>query len=443
MLNIEKAEKLGEMLRAFRPEPLNESEFDRFYYDNTMPIRTGDECTSPLEDLYDECTTPLTKNAHLLMGHGGSGKSTELFHLKRKLESAGRPTCIIDFMAETDSQKASHWDTMILITEGLCKIVSDYGLNVPDKTLSAVLDYLKKDEVRTNDTGISSEIGAAAGIEAKTPGILKGVLSAFASLKSEVKANALSRVTITEKMEKRASEWIAYIIEISDWVINGLSGKQPILIFENIDKMQPPEKALDILRFPYLSEMPFPVIYTFPISLYYEPRFALIKNNYRPHTLPMIKVRNLDKSDNEDGIAVIREIVKKRAKLDLFEDDALTLLIKQTGGVLRDLFECVISAARRANRRGSDKIESVDAELALSALGEELSRQISMPDNDKLVNIYKNEKFREQIEDKQFLLDKMQGLVVLEYRNGKRWHDLHPMVADFLIKQGVIDDGGG
>jgi len=30
--------------------------------------------------------------------------------------------------------------------------------------------------------------------------------------------------------------------------------------------------------------------------------------------------------------------------------------------------------------------------------------------------------------------------IYVEYRNGERWHDLHPLVAEFLIKQGVIED---
>jgi hypothetical protein len=405
-----------------------------------MPIRTGDECASPLEDLFEECTTPMIKNAHLLMGHGGCGKSTELFNLKQRFEKVGQPTCIIDFMSETDFQKANCWDIMLLITEGLCKIIEEYNLDIPKKTITAVLNYLKKDEVKTDDTSILSEIGVSGGIEAKTPAILKGLLNVFASFRSEIKANASTRTTITEKLEKRAKEWIDYITEISDWVITGLSGKHPILIFENIDKYQPPDKALDILRYPYLSEMPFPIIYTFPISLYYDPRFAFLKNNYKPHTLPMIKISNVDKSDNPEGITAIREIVQLRADMNLFDNDALNHLIKQTGGVLRDLFECIIAAARRANRRESEKIEMEDSIYALSGLGEELSRQISMQDNEKLVNIYNDPKYREQIEDLQFLLNKMQGLVVLEYRNGKRWHNLHPMVADFLKKQGVIND---
>ena len=439
MLGIQKAEKLGDFLKVFRPAALIDSDFSLFYYDGTMPIRTGDECASPFDDLFEECTTTLVKNAHLLMGHSGSGKSTELYDLKRKLDKDGYPTIIIDFMAETDFHKASCWDIMLLITEGLCQIADAHSdkVSLPKGTLEAVLNYLKRDETKVDEVGVHREAGVSGGISAATPAILKGLINAIASFRLEVKANSASRTTITEKMEKRASEWITYIAEISDNLVYGLSGKHPVLIFENIDKCRP-EKALEILQYPYLSEMPFPIIYTLPISLSYDPRYATLKSNYKAHVLPMIKISNDDKSDNERGIETIREIVKLRANEGLFAQDALTHLIRKTGGVLRDLFECIIQSARRANRRNAQRIEMEDANLALSLLSEELSRQISMPDNKMLVNIYNDPSYREQIEDIQFLLNKTQGLVILEYRNGKRWHNLHPLVADFLIKQGVI-----
>jgi len=432
-----KAETLGDILMAFRTEPLNKSEFVKFYYDKTMPIRTGDESTSPLYDLYDECSLNLPKNAHLLMGHGGSGKSTELYNLKQRFEENGQPTCIIDFMAYTDFINADHWDMMLLISEGLCEIAKEHNLYVPEKTLNAVIDYLKDDVETKIDTGISSEAGVEAGVSANTPKIFS-VLNVFASIRSEIKASTYTRTNITRKMERHASEWLRFINEISDWVMKDLSGKQPVLIFENIDKFQPPIRALEILLYQYLSEMPFPVIYTFPISLCYNPRFAIIEGNYKPHMLPMIKTSNVDKSHSPEGINAIREIVKLRANESLFCENALDNLITQTGGVLRDLFECIISAARRADRRGSSKIEMEDAARALADLGERRSRLISMHDNDKLVNIYNDPRYREQIEDLDFLLEKMQGLVVLEYRNGYRWHNLHPMIAQYLKGQGVI-----
>jgi len=438
MQNNIKAEKLSGFLKAFRIESPNDEVFSEIYYNNTMAVRTGMKNKSPVDDLFDECTTPLHKNAHLLMGHRGCGKSTELYRLKQRFEEAGQPVFTVDFISEANPYEATCWDLMLMLTEGLCQIAIDYKLNVPKELLKSVLSYLLTDEDKKTETDILIDAGIEGGIEANTPAILGGIIKTFVKIKSGMKASTNTRTTITEKMKKRASDWIEYINEITNQIVFKLSGKQPIMIFENIDKIQPPEKALDILRYPFLAEIPFPVIYTFPISLYYDERFSLIKNFYKPHMLPMIKVSNANHSENKEGINILMEIIKLRADMKLFDEFALKKLIKQTGGVLLDLFDCIISAARLAARRGSEKIEIEDADNALSDLREELSRQVEISDNEKLEKIYNDIKYREQIIDKEFILKKMQALVILEYRNGDRWHDLHPMIVNFLIGQGVI-----
>lgn len=78
-----------------------------------------------------------------------------------------------------------------------------------------------------------------------------------------------------------------------------------------------------------------------------------------------------------------------------------------------------------------------DAERALEELRTSLTRRIEKKDYEFLINIYTGNK--ELIEDKQMLLKMLQASVVLEY-NGKRWHNLHPLVADFFIEQGLVTD---
>lgn len=438
---IEKAENLGAFLRVFTLDSLNEKELLKFYSDKTMVIRTGDEYLSPMDDLFEECTTPRTANAHLLLGHRGCGKSTELYHLKQRIEEAGQPVWLIDFELEMDVFNANCWDIMLAVTEGLCRIAEQKKMRGLDATLELVSDYLKADREVSKETDRSIGISAAAGAEAKTPSILKGVLNMFASYKAELKANTETREFVRRKMERRASDWVKYTNELASKIINKLKGKQPVLIFENVDRIQPPGKAMEIFHYHVLAQMPFPVIYTFPISLYYDSQFTSIRNFYKPHILPMIKVMNMDKSENEEGVKTIHEIVGLRANPALFDAAALKLLITQTGGVLQELFSCIISSSRRANRRGAERVEMVDAMSSLAELRSEKTRTISQPDYPKLANIYHDQKFREQIEDAEFLIKQMQALVVLEY-NKKRWHDLHPVIAEFLKDQGFIHDPG-
>lgn len=186
-----------------------------------------------------------------------------------------------------------------------------------------------------------------------------------------------------------------------------------------------------------LSGMPFPVIYTFPIGLSYDARFSAMESYFIPKTLPMIKIETIEGKLFSEGIAVIREIVEKRADLNLFETEVLERLIRYTGGSLRDLFHTINAAAKRAERRGSDAISMEDARRALEELKTSLTRRIEKKDYEFLLNICKGNK--ELIEDKENLLRMLQASVVLEY-NGKRWHNVHPLIVEFFEEQGLLKD---
>ncbi len=78
-----------------------------------------------------------------------------------------------------------------------------------------------------------------------------------------------------------------------------------------------------------------------------------------------------------------------------------------------------------------------DAARALEELKTTLTKRIEKDDYKFLTNIYCNNK--ELIENKQALLHMLQASVVLEY-NGKRWHNVHPLVIQFLKEQGFLKE---
>lgn len=97
------------------------------------------------------------------------------------------------------------------------------------------------------------------------------------------------------------------------------------------------------------------------------------------------------------------------------------------------------TSANRAKRRGSNTVSMEDAERALEEVKTFLTRRIEEKDYKFLLNIYNENK--ERIEDKEMLLNMLQASVVLEY-NGKRWHNVHPLVIKFFREQGLIQDVG-
>ena len=217
-------------------------------------------------------------------------------------------------------------------------------------------------------------------------------------------------------------------------------GRRPIIIFEDLDKLNPEDAWRVFYNYAaILSGMKFPVIYTFPIGLSYDARFSALESYFITKTLPMIKIADIDNQPFEEGINIIRDIVEKRASSALFEEKVLERLIQYTGGSLRDLFHVINASAKRANRRESETISIEDAERALEEVKTSLTRRIEEKDYTFLLNIYTGNK--ELIEDKEMLLKMLQASVVLEY-NGKRWHNVHPLVIKFFEEQGMIKDEG-
>ncbi|MCL2624219.1 MAG: ATP-binding protein [Planctomycetaceae bacterium] len=419
------AHNLGDFALAFEPEALSGKDLDEFYYKDTMPIRMGDDYVSPMNNIFISCKQPKSQNAHLLLGHIGCGKSTELNELKRRFEADGYMVSVIRCVSEAALPNIVDSDLLILLGKHLCKIAEDAQCPLSESLLTKIEKFWKEIEI-VETRNIDRNLG------------IKGKISAlFLGLSNELRFGYAKRATIRERVKNSASEWVGYMNEVSGHITQHFYGKQPIVIFEDLGRLSA-EKAWEIFDNNSLSQMSFPIIYTCPISLSYYPKFRGLDASYNTPTLPMIKIRDLNRNPFSAGIDTIKAIVKKRADLSLFDEDALSLLIDKTGGVLRDLFRCILQAAARTEARKAEKIELEDAQSATNQLRLSLTRLIETKNYPLLKNIYEGGKYKSQIEDKETLMEMIYGQIVLEYHNGKLWFDLHPLIEDYLREQGEV-----
>lgn len=432
------ANQVCEMFNAFSQAPLRAEQMDDFYCQNTMEYRTSDKYCSPIEDILEGCKDLERNSAFLLLGHRGCGKSTELNRMAERLNSEGYSVKIINCSGDLDLLNIVHSDLFILMGEALLNIAEELECKV-DKSILKKIMHFWDEGTKYSEYKEAVENSVEAGIEAETPKIL-GVLKTFIKIKADLKYNEETRIEYRKKMTVRTSEWMNMLNSVAEEIVSKTGGKYPIIIFEDLDKLSPEDAWKVFYNYAaLLSGMTFPVIYTFPIALSYDPKFAAMESYFIVKTLPMIKITTMENQLFKGGISIIREIVEKRANLKLFEEDALERMIQYTGGSLRDLFYVINASAKRAERRKSETISMEDTERALEELKTSLTRRIERGNYEFLLNIYKGNK--EMIENKEMLLKMLQASVVLEY-NGKRWHNLHPLVAKFFQEQGLITDVG-
>ncbi len=432
------AECINDIPNAFDPNPLSDEQLARFYCEETMCVRTGDQYMSPIDDIYDACKRPSEQNAFLLLGHKGCGKSTELNHMSARLRQEGYQVFTIECGVDLDLNNPLYADLLILMGEALLKIADRTGCELDAGIVQTVREFWSIEEEKCTTVAGSSTLQVESGASSKTPGILGSLLKVFLKIKADLKFNEENRNIYREKVAKRAGDWIFVLKGIADKITDTLEGKQPIIIFEDLDKLNPEDAWKVFYNYAKtLTGVPIPIIYTFPIALSYDPRFAALESFFTPKTLPMIKLENIDGSPNQSGYDTILSIIQKRTHKELFADKVLELLIFQTGGSLRDLFFAINSSSQRAVRRKSTTIELEDAERALEQLKTSLTRRIEQKHYSFLADIFNGN--RERIPDREMLLEMLQANTVLEY-NGKRWHNVHPLVVKFLKDQGLVQN---
>lgn len=436
-MGVKYASNLQGIITAVKANPLDGNDLDKFYCE-TMETRTGDKYSSPMQDIYEACKTPSDKNAFLLIGHRGSGKSTELNRMAEKLRTEGYYIESVQCALDLDLNNIIYTDLLILMGNALLKIAEEHDCELGSDLEERIVKYWTVEEEKCQEIGIDANVALCGTISAGTKGFLSKILDFMVSLKGDLKFNEETRTVYREKVSRRASEWINIMTEIADTLTEYNDQKQPIIIFEDLDKLNPEDAGKIFYNYSaILSGVSFPIIYTFPISMSYESKFGSLGGYFETETLPMIKVKKIDGTENDEGICTIKHIVEKRMDLSLFDDSVLELIIKKTGGSIRDLFSVIVSGATRAMRRQGETISIEDVSIALEQLKTSLTRRIDSRHYEFLAKIYSDKSYREQISDKNMLLEMLQASVVLEY-NSKRWHDVHPLVGEFLAEQGFV-----
>ncbi|MCM1412488.1 MAG: ATP-binding protein [Lachnospiraceae bacterium] len=438
-----KAAKLSEIQDAFNPNPLQEMEEIESYYQDVTEARTGDIYSGfveKMELLLEDSHNSLIHK--LFVGHAGVGKTTELYRLKHAALEKGFLTCFGRCDIDLDSGDIEYTDVLLYILDLLVMQACENHLQISERIVKNIENYWNTDIELSKTISMQAETEISGSVQAEAG--VKKIVKLLAGVRAILKNSAESKKVIRTRVEPRSSELIAQIREMIEEIRSQLSASHrpdiPFVILDGLDKI-PLEQARKIFmengsRFQSLQ---IHLLVTFPISLSYTPEYKDIQIWFpNPAKLPMIKLRSWQNGayvkNYAEGKETLKNIVRKRADLSLFAEDALDELITYTGGYLRDLFRCICDAALRARLRKSSRIELSDAKKALEVLESDINGRYGEELIGKMQEIYRGEKYVSSSEEITTLL---QIGAVLEY-NGTRWCDLHPLVEKWLIQNKKI-----
>ncbi|MCT7537107.1 P-loop NTPase fold protein [Aliarcobacter butzleri] len=381
----------------------------------------------------------------LLAGHMGSGKSTELHRLSYEIKKNYE---VIKFSIQetNDPIGIQYEDLLVSSVDQVLNYLNTIGKleEIDTSLIVRFKEWINNVEIIKEKTE-KSEINANVEVSAKAE--VGFILKFMAKLSSTLKLGSEEKIIYRVAIDKTVTQLLTLSKELFI-VINKILEKELVLIIEDLDKIDT-EKAKEIFidKSSILINLPLKVIYTVPIFLLYKSEFSVLEGNtFSCITLPMIKTRTSNDIDDiyNEGIEKIKELVSKRMNLSLFEDtNTLDFLIKNTGGVLRDLFQVIVKSSKLALYQKKEVITKDIIEIYLKEKSDFYYRSLSgscdrkiNPSNliDTLVNLYANNILKPKSVDEN-IIELLRAQVLIEYNGPDTWYGIHPLMISHIKKQ--------
>jgi hypothetical protein len=438
---------LDELKQILNSKPLLYEELDELFIET-------DEARDPTISRRDEIAEILKANPNakvLLAGHGGTGKSTEL--VKFRADHQDRFTFVqLSVSEDGDPATVNVEGLLVLIVEAVLRQMRDLEIKFDESSLEEIYGWFDKTfQIREESRAHSAEAGGGVATQGSFLGKLLGLT---ATLRAGIKLGSTMVAKTVREEESRIRDLAAHcgalLTEVALAVFEH-NANRLVLIVEDLDKVPVgPADRLFIDNPTPLAGLPVPAVFTAPIFLFFNPRATSLDSHFAKVMMTMIKVEDQNGEHYEPGWRVIRDILAHRVDLSAcIDDDAVDLVIAKTGGVLRHLFEVLRTAALAAGQdykrqhRSEERIRYSDVRYGLDRLTNDIIRSIGvmgLPEEFKNIrtdDLYKRlEDFRSPrpAQSNRINLLLMQAHALLEY-NGKRWHRVHPLVAEYLEEE--------
>lgn len=419
-----------------------------------QPLEVGDERYVDLSEVRgeDEFNRPLVRRIsaapsgsylrHLITGHRGDGKSTELLRLKKSLEDANFLVAYLDIEQTLDLADVEYIDILVAVTYALTKLAEDNNLAVNEDLAIDIEDWFAETVfTKTEEHGAEITLGADYEAGLGIPGLAK----ILASLTSRVRSGSATRKLIRQKMENRLDDLLNRIELFVDNVTHCVRENEQegiVIIVDSLEKMpllsdehgRTNHSILFMEHAAQLKAIPCHTIYTVPVSLISDRNLASSWDGVDP--IPMVKIATREGIPHEPGRELLYKVISKRVSIEeIFASPNLVYeLIEMSGGAIRDLMHLIRYAADATSE--NEKINQQAAERAKRKLIRSYHHLIYQEDLELLQKVSNNPLLAHSVNLAKLMFNRM----VLPYVNEDNWLGLHPAVEQSPTYQAYLDE---
>jgi hypothetical protein len=396
------------------------------------------EC-DPIQSIATAISFSDAASVHLLAGQRGTGKSTELRRLRKLLKDAGAVVFLCDMRDYINlSTPIEISDFLIELMGALSEAVEEtYGADPKQESFWARMVKFLNTEIRIDEIKVG--VGDTAGkVELKASlrddptfrdKLQKGLRGHVARLQKDAHGFAVEVVSMIRKREKDENKPIVLIADSLEQIYG--VGAEAQTVYKSVENLF--LGHAEALHFPHIH-----ILYTIPPYLTpLSPNLSRSLGGNEICNLPSIHIRGQDGTRDQTGLDIMVEIVAKRIPdwEKVFTPDQINRLALDAGGDIRDFFRLLRQCLVAAHAIGEFPIPDSVVERAETQLRSEM---LPIPDEDaawlKRIAASKRPELK-TLQELPHLARFFDSHSVLNYRNGKDWYDIHPLLADYLAER--------
>jgi hypothetical protein len=438
-LSAEDKQLLKDLYRRCDPREPLEPEDPRY-----EPIYDGHHCEDPVARLQAHIEWTEVQSLQLFSGFSGSGKTTELFRLRRNLRENGAIVLYANALDYLNPSEPLDISDLLLILAGAFNdsAKKDHGVNIGGESWwTRITHYLTTTSVTVTD--------ATTKVEAESPAQeIMGALKGGVELKLALKESNTFRQKLRAFLENRIGELKKEVNHFIEEAVKALRSKygaeiRVVFIFDQLEQISGSLSnerdviaSIERLFAGHLQTLKLPFVhalYTVP------PWLPFVLHGQEIEILPSLRLWEKDPNRthvNEVWTAV-RKLIERRLGMDgfarlfgreLFLEDSL---IEASGGQFRDLLRLICEVLVRV----STQTETLPvSKHVIDGAIQRIREQYLPISEEDAVRLYAIAEHRssglqnstpEEVSRISRLLNQH---LVLYFSNGSEYYDCHPLV---------------
>ncbi len=366
----------------------------------------------------NECNSLRSPKKIFLSGYRGTGKTSELLSLRKKIDDTKCYFSIFVDIAneELDTTNIETVDILILMLEKLISQLNEQGADVSNVAISDFYDWYKTKIITEANTKLEGSAKVEIGIDTKDTllGFIGLVSNTKAKLQGSIESKKIIRQEINNNFSMFGRKFNEFILTLVEQFREKNHYQDILFIVDGFEKIGTLEDRKKILvdDANKLTIIESHMIITLPIELFTEKNrlshFSTIEN------FPLVDLNEAGAKDR------FKEFILKRVDEKLFKKGAIDKIIEFGAGHPRQTLQII----NRAYVEAEDEfIDLPSVEKAIEVLGSEMSKV-----NDEEIEILKKVSNKEIIPESDIYTTLKAKNIIFEYNSSSESNIINPIV---------------